>query len=70
MKCSTSMNSSDREQKEKGKIILKVEGRQGVTAEQSLRTQISLTFQMSLITVRVKFATDIIQKREQCRSGE
>lgn len=57
------MNSSDREQKEKGKIILKVEGRQGVTAEQSLRTQMSLTFQMPLITVRVKFATDIIQKR-------
>lgn len=40
---------------EKGKRILEVEGSQEVTAERSLRTQISLTYQLSLITRRVRF---------------
>lgn len=41
-----------------------------MTAEQSLRTQTSLTYQHSLIPQGVKLATDIIQKREQCTGGE
>lgn len=35
-----------------------------VTTEQSLRTQITLTYQLLLITRRVRFATDIIQKSD------
>lgn len=51
-----------REKKEKGKRILEVEGSKKVTTEQSLRTQITLTYQLLLITRRVRFATGIIQK--------
>lgn len=50
--------------------IFQVEGSPEVAAEQSLGTQISLSYQLSLIARRVRFATDIIQKREQCTRGE